>query len=272
MKIYAVRDENAEDPQKDLAYLIYYEKAKCFYMELPEDADVWETPLLLSSFVKKGIKTIGAYFSMLWVRQRIVPTDRQNLGQILKENSLEEYDEYALLMLAQGRCAQDSYYLSEITEQELPKSFASRYRKRIMDVIPGKSGCLLAFFQDGSVKRCNISSLTQDNPRFLPILKRRELFEAVKVSVGGYEISWGENLTIPDFALYDSGEASSLRLEDFTWFAAHGLVNTSRAAEILGCSRQYVDELAHSGQIHTVKADAKNKLFLRSEVMKRTWK
>lgn len=272
MKIYAVRDEAAQDTRKDLAYLIYYEKAKCFYIELPEDADVWETPLLLSSFAKKGVKTIGAYFSMLWVRQRIVPTDRQNLGQILKENGLEEYDEYALLMLAQGRCAQDSYYLSEISEPELPKSFASRYRKRIMDVIPEKNGCLLTFFQDGSVKKCNIPSLTQDDPRFSPILKRRELFEAVKVSVGGYEISWGENLTIPDFVLYDNGSASSLKTEDFTCFAAHGLVNTSKTAEILGCSRQYVDELARSGQLHTVKADARNKLFLKSEVMKRTWK
>lgn len=272
MKIYAVRDENEKNTKKDLAYLIYYDKAKCFYIELPEDADAWETPLLLSSFAKKGIKTVGAYFSMLWVRQRIVPEDRQNLGQILKENGLEEYDEYALLMLGQGRCAQDSYYLSEITRQELPKSFASRYRKRIADAIPETDGHLLVFFQDRSVKKCHIPALTHDNPRFLPILKRRELFEKVHVSVGGYEISWGENLTIPDYVLYDNGDATSLESEDFALFAAHGLVGTSGAAEILGCSRQYVDELARSGQLRTVKVDTRNKLFLKSEVLERTWK
>lgn len=45
----------------------------------------------------------------MWVRQRIVPPDRQNIGQILKANGLEEYDEFSLLMFGSGRCAQDDY-------------------------------------------------------------------------------------------------------------------------------------------------------------------
>ena len=53
MKIFAIRDESAVN-QIDLAYLLYYEVEKHFYIELPENADPWETPLLLSSFVKKG--------------------------------------------------------------------------------------------------------------------------------------------------------------------------------------------------------------------------
>ena len=53
MKIYAIRDESVQE-QKDLAYLLYYELEKQFYIELPENADAWETPLLLDSFVKRG--------------------------------------------------------------------------------------------------------------------------------------------------------------------------------------------------------------------------
>ena len=53
MKIFAIRDESATQ-QSDLAYLLYYEVEKRFYIELPENADPWETPLLLSSFIKKG--------------------------------------------------------------------------------------------------------------------------------------------------------------------------------------------------------------------------
>lgn len=60
MKIYAIRDESAE-VQKDLAYLFYYEIEKQFYIELPENADPWETPLLLDSFVKRGEMTVNAY-------------------------------------------------------------------------------------------------------------------------------------------------------------------------------------------------------------------
>lgn len=272
MKIYAVRDEAEREPRKDLAYLIYYESEKCFYVELPEDADKWETPLLLSSFAERGIRTVGAYYSMLWVRQRVIPPDRQNLGQILKENGLEEYDEHALLALAGGRCAQDSYYLTEIREDELPKSFAYRYRKRIEDVIPKENGELLVFFRDGSVKRCDMGELTGDDRRFSAIRNRWELFGAVRVAVGGYELSWGENLTVADFVLYDRGKEYDFKLDDFERFAAHCLVNTSGAAQILNCSRQYVNELISEGRLRVVRQDSRNKLFLKSEVMKCRWK
>ena len=62
MRIFAIRDGNANVP-KDLAYLFYYEKDKTFYIELPEGADEWETPLLLSSFVKRGETTVNPYWS-----------------------------------------------------------------------------------------------------------------------------------------------------------------------------------------------------------------
>lgn len=272
MKIYAVRDETEKEPRKDLAYLFYYEVEKCFYVELPEDADQWETPLLLSSFARRGIRTVGAYYSMLWVRQRIIPTDRQNLGQILRENGLEEYDEHALLALAEGRCAQDNYYLAEIRETELPKSFEERYRKRIEDVIPTENGQLMVFFRDCSVKKCDIGELTGNDRRFSAILSRRELFESVKVAVGGYEISWGENLTIADYTLYDGGREYGFKRDDFERFVVDGLVNTSGAAGILNCSRQYINDLIDEGRLHVVRQDSRNTLFWKSEVMKCKWK
>ena len=89
MKIFAIRDESC-DVKKDLAYLLYYEREKQFYIELPEDADPWETPLLLDNFVKRGETSVNSYWSRIWVEQRIVPTDRQNLGEILHDNGLTE--------------------------------------------------------------------------------------------------------------------------------------------------------------------------------------
>ena len=98
MRIFAIKDESLP---RDiiLGYLIYYELSKSFYIELPEDADPWETPLLLSSFVRQGRHSVSSYWSRLWVQQRIIPQDRQNIGQVLKENGLKEYDEFQLLML-----------------------------------------------------------------------------------------------------------------------------------------------------------------------------
>ena len=141
MKIFAIRDESVEI-QKDLAYLIYYEMEKRFYIELPDDADPWETPLLLDSFVKRGEKTVNSYWSQLWVQQRIIPTDRQNLGEILRDNGLKEYDEFQLLMLAMGRCAQDDYYLVPLNENDLPKEIIKRFSARIEDVLPLDDYCL----------------------------------------------------------------------------------------------------------------------------------
>lgn len=66
-KIYAIRDELVQE-QKDLAYLLYYGQEKQFYIELPENADAWETPLLLDSFVKRGETTVDSYWSKIWVQ------------------------------------------------------------------------------------------------------------------------------------------------------------------------------------------------------------
>lgn len=128
--------------------MVYCEKDKNFYIELPENADPWRIPLLLSSFAKRGEQTINAYWSKLWVQQRIVPSDRQNIGKILKENGLNEYEEYELLMLGQGRCAQDDYYLEALPENELPKEVAKRFQNKVEDVVPLKDRQLLVFFRD----------------------------------------------------------------------------------------------------------------------------
>ena len=85
MKLFAIRDESAE-VQKDLAYLLYYELEKRFYIELPENADPWELPLLLDSFMKQNETTVNSYWSKIWVQQRIIPTDRQNIAEILRDD------------------------------------------------------------------------------------------------------------------------------------------------------------------------------------------
>lgn len=151
MKIFAIRDESAVNPI-DLAYLLYYESEKRFYIELPENADPWETPLLLSSFIKKGETSVNSYWSNLWVQQRIVPPDRQNLGQVLKDNHLNEYDEFDLLMLSMGKCAQDDYYLVPIEEKQISSQIQKRFARRIENVVPLENYELLVFFRDGTVK------------------------------------------------------------------------------------------------------------------------
>ena len=66
MRVFAIRDDSMpENPV--LGYLIYYERARAFYIELPDNADIWETPLILSSFVSRGQHSVNAYWSRMWV-------------------------------------------------------------------------------------------------------------------------------------------------------------------------------------------------------------
>ena len=139
MRIFVIRDLT-DHSDKDLAYMFYDKTDRQFRIELPGNADPWETPLLLSSFVKRGIFSVDPHWSLLWVRQRIVPIDRQNIAQILRDNGLKEYDEFSLLMLASGKCAQDDYYLTEITAAQLPWDIARRIINMDYEVLITQGG------------------------------------------------------------------------------------------------------------------------------------
>lgn len=111
MKRYAVkRDDNA----KILSILNYDEDKKEFSIDIPRDVTEREAPFMMSLFVKRGIRHIGADWSMRWVRERIVPSSRQNIGQILRENNMKAYDEHLLLVKNEGRSCQDDYHIEEM--------------------------------------------------------------------------------------------------------------------------------------------------------------
>lgn len=270
MKIFAIRDESANE-QKDLAYLFYYELEKRFYIELPEGAEPWELPLLLDSFVKQNETTVNSYWSKIWVQQRIIPTDRQNIGEILRDNQLEEYDEYELLTLAMGRCAQDDYYLVPMNEKDLPEEIRKRFATRIEDVLPLDDYCLLVFFRDGVIKKCDLKKHFEKTKGFQILLKKPEYFEHVQMQTGGYGVAWDVNMSISDSVLYRMGKIVPLTAADFRNFVTHRVINATEAAELLGCSRQNIIDLTKRGKLHPLKTSDKNTLYLKSEILKRNW-
>ena len=50
------------------------------------------------------------------------------------------------------------------------------------------------------------------------------------------------------------------------------IINTNEAAEMLGCTRQYIDKLVKQGKLRTIKIYPTNKLFMKSDVEARTKK
>ena len=268
MRIFAIRDESLP-AEALLGYLIYYPQAKAFYIELPEDADPWKTPLLLSSFAKRGEHSVGSYWSRLWVQQRIIPQDRQNLGQILRENGLEIYDEFQLLMLSMGRCAQDDCYLEEIPVGHIPPLLLDRWKVKVEEVVPLKAFRLLVFFRNGEVKVVDIPPLAGNDPAFSPYLSQEKHFSTAEVQPDGYGVHWSDRAALSAQKLYAHGELIPLELEDFIGFVRHRVVSSHEASQILGCSRQNIDDLVRRDKLHPIRRDAKNRLFLRNEVVQR---
>lgn len=246
MKIFAIRNEEDEN-RKDLGYLIYYEKPRRFYIELPDDADPWETPLILSSCLKRGEKTIGAYWSKVWVQQRIIPSDRQNLGRILKDNGLDSYDEFKLLTMTDGRCSQDYYYITAVSEKNLPDFIKKRSKKKIKNVFPLEKNTLLISFQDDSVKKYSLQDLVGTDRRFAPVLNNGDIFRSVKVETGGYGICWGENLCISREKLYTVGKKIPLTWSEIQSFVSNSTLDSAQAAAELECSKQNIDDLVKRG-------------------------
>ena len=217
---------------------------------MPEDSDPWDVPIILSSFVKEGQYTVNSYWSRIWVQQRIVPSDRQNIGQILRDNGLRTYDEYELLMLSQGRCEQDDCYLVPLKQTELPADFKIRYAKKI----------------EYNAKK-QFESIIRHNRRYAD----KTVFNQVKIMPGGYGLTWGSVINITDEQIYEAGKTIPLGIDDFTSFVQQAVVSSTEAAEILNCSRQNIDDLIRRDKLHPIKTYGKNKLFLRDEILQREW-
>lgn len=106
MNRYAIKRNNRN---KIVGILNYDERAKKYTIEIPENVTPKEAPFMMSLFLKKGIRTMNSDWSMRWVQSRIIPSSRQNIGEILRVNGMRSYDEHKLLLKNEGRSCQDEF-------------------------------------------------------------------------------------------------------------------------------------------------------------------
>lgn len=245
MKISVIKDED----NNSLGYLIYYEYDSSFIVELPEDADEWKTPLLLSSYVKRKKFTVYPDDALMWVKERIVPSSRQNITSILKDSNLKEYDEYKLLMMNDGRCSQDNYYLAGCNS--IPSFILERQKLLIKDFLILENRDILLFFNNDESKIYKISG-----------------YESISVSAGGYGLLIDENLFIDNMHIYNNSTISNIKYADFISFVRNNVLDATEAAGLSKCTRQNIKDLKDKGKLNTVKESSKYSLFLKSDVLK----
>lgn len=248
-----------------VGYLFYYERSRRFFAELPEDVDEWKAPFLFSSFVKRNIRSIDSEWSMKFVQQRIIPPDRQNLGDILKANNLSEYDEYKLLQLSEGRCAQDELFLVKISADKLLPEIASRLNRKVRDILPMTDHRATVFFMDDTARIIALKELCASDRRFDHIFRNDDLFRNVRVSPGGNGIEWGEERFLSAERLYPAGSKSPLHYSDLLSYVKKRVIDTTETAELLNCSRQYINQLTKNEKLLPLKSGSNNNLFLKSD-------
>lgn len=264
MIVFEIRKSTSENTL--LGYLFYYEKSKRFYSELLSIYDEWEAPFIFWKNVKEKRFSIDSEQSLKFVSQRIIPPDRQNLGLILRDNKLKEYDEYKLLKLSEGRCSQDDLYIKKIEEDEICDEIKERLKKNIKDVVALKNNRVLAFFKDGKATIYDVEKYLGKDRFFSRILSYYELFTGVRVTPGGKGIEWSSTTFISSKDLYDKGKECDLSYDDFLSFSSDRLIDTSTLCEMMGCTRQYVNQLVKENKLEVAKAIGNNNLFRKADI------
>jgi len=179
MKIFQIIDE---ENALLAGILLYYEKAGTCVIELPEYLDEWTAPLLFTSYVKKKIYTIPRDISFLWVKERVIPSGRQNIKDILAQHHMQSYDEMKFLEISEGRCSQDSLYIKKINY--LPDFVMKRQQKNITECVMSENHTMLCFFADETMKKIELNTM-EDVEDLKKVINNERLYQSGKVGTGG---------------------------------------------------------------------------------------
>ena len=277
MKAYEIRDYESEE---NVGVLLYYEQGKDIIIELKDALDEWKAPLLFSGFVKSEIYTIPRDISLAWVRERVIPSGRQNINSILNQHRLKEYDEMKLLELSEGKCSQDSLYIRKI--DKLPAYVSERMSRNLVDVTLLSDNTLLCFFKDDSVKRVNLNILENvmlkakiekrvKKGDIEKIIKNEKLYNSAKIGANGYFLTFNNSIDIPASLLYDVGKKIDIKFSEVLEFVKKNIVDTTESCDILGCSRQNISYIVKRKAIPVLKHGVNGNLYLKGDVEKNLW-
>lgn len=265
MKSYAIYDDDL-NRTSPIGYMFYYEKAEEFVIELCEDLDEWDAPLLFQKLVRQGTYTVSKEDSLLWVKERVIPNGRQNIGMLLRNHRLKKYSEMAFLTLSKGRCSQDSCYLEEIQEEKIPKNIVSRRRKNVQECFVTGDRQLLCMFKDNTVRKVDLTKLVDKYKDVTHVLNNEKMLRSASVGVGGYGVLFNGTIEIPTFELRKVGVLLPLTTDDFYEFIRTNVIDTTGACDRVQCSRQNLSYLVKEEKITPIIRGTKENLFLKGEI------
>lgn len=248
--------------------LLYYEKEKTCIIELPEYLDEWTAPLLFTSYVKRKIYTIPRDISFLWVEERVIPSGRQNIKDILAQHHMQSYDPMKFLEISGGRCSQDSLYIKKA--EELPDFIIKRQQKNIIECVLLEEHTLLCFFEDGTVKKIALDEMKsiEDVDK---VIRNEMVYQSGKIGTGGYCVTFNNSIDIPAAVLYERGCKIPLKIKDFEAFVKRNILDTTQCCNLLECSRQNLSYMAKQKRLSSIKEDVRGNLYMKGDILRNMW-
>lgn len=101
---------------KKIGILTYNTDSSDFSIEIDSQLTPEEAPFIFEHFMKKNKKIIPKEWSLKWVQGRIIPSNRQLIGVIMRNLDVKEYTEYNMLVATNGRCTDDGCYIVPLDE------------------------------------------------------------------------------------------------------------------------------------------------------------
>lgn len=156
---------------------------------------------------------------------------------------MKEYSEIALLSLSKGRSSQDSCYVKEVSEKEVPENIKARKLGNVVECFATENNGIVCLFQDNTARLIYLEKLMDKYNEVRHVLKQKELLESVQVGVGGYSISFNGSIEIAVADLKVVGELMPLKASDFYGFIQKNVVDTTKACLMIECTRQNLSYL-----------------------------
>lgn len=261
MKIFELIDNEAHI---SIGCLLYYEKEKSFIIELQDNLTEWTAPLLFAEAVKHNKYTVYRELSLRWVKERIIPSGRQNISSILANAKLSAYNEIDLLERSKGKCSQDNIFLREM--DSIPEFVAERMRHNLTEFVFCGGTHFLIFFSDGTVRKIDLNELAEIEG-IEKILSNKLVLQSGQIAAGGYCVTFNDSIDVPASLLYSAGIAIPLTLDDFLCFVQNNIVDSSECCSILECSRQNLAYLVSKNKLSPVKKDVKGNLYTKGNIL-----
>lgn len=261
MKTYAIYNDDLSD-NKIIGYLLHFEKANEFIIELIDDIDEWDVPILFQKYIREGCFTIPRDISKMWIKERVIPSGRQNIGMILKNSRLKSYDEMRLLKINDGRCSQDNCY---INEENLPDHLLDRMSHNVFDCYITGEKKVICIHMDNSVRRVDLESIYELKAEMKPAIGNDVIY-SVYTDVGGYEVVVNERQSINIELILKYGELLNISANELVGYSKSNLIATTDVCQKLKMTRQNLSYLAKKQKILPIIQGEKENLYTKGDI------